>query len=118
MICTLTVAQTADAIEVTKVQDGTSNTNKLPLGGGEGIYHTDNDIPGNRKGQLKGKRLVLDSVIVTRLLAGGPKFQLHTRERSELSRDSKTLTIHVDVETLSFPVTSSALGLGPYSRLS
>ena len=72
MICTLIVVQTADAIEVRKVQDGTSNTKKFPLDGGEGIYHTDNHIPGKCKGQLKGKRLVLDSVIVTRPLAGGP----------------------------------------------
>lgn len=87
MICTLIVVQTADAIEVTKVQDGTSNTNKSRWVW-EGIYHTDNHLPGKCKGQLKGKRLVLDSVIVARPLASGPAVQPH-RERWDLSRDSK-----------------------------
>ncbi len=42
-------------------------------------------------------------VIVTRPLPGGPEVQLHTRERWELSRDSKALTIHVDVENPQLP---------------
>ena len=58
-ICALTVVQTADAIKVTKVLDGTSNGNKFLLDGGEGIYHSDNHAPEKCKGQLKPKRLVL-----------------------------------------------------------
>lgn len=98
------VVQTADAIEVSNVRDGTSNTIRFPLDDGEGTYHTDSHILGKCKGQLKGKRLVLDWVVVTRPVAGGPEVQLHTRERWELSRDSKTLIIHVDVDNPQLPM--------------
>jgi hypothetical protein len=95
---TLTVVQTATAIEVTRVVDGKSNTNKFPLDGSDGIYYTENQTKGTCTGHFKGNQLFLDAAIVTRPLENGPVVIIHFKERWQLSPDLKTLKIHEEVE--------------------
>jgi hypothetical protein len=103
-VWTLKVVQSAAAIEVTRVMDGKLHFNKFPLDGTEGVYNSSGGIPGKCKAQFKGKSLFLDSFVTTRPQPNGPAVQLHTRERWELSADSKILTIRSDVDFPGMPV--------------
>lgn len=97
-VWTLRVVQTASAIEVTKVMDGRASTNRFPLDGSEAGYTSPAGVQGKCKGQWKGKILILESVIVTFPARDRPGFDTRTRERWELSPNSKTLTIRNDVD--------------------
>jgi len=105
-VWTLSVVQTAAAIEVTRVMDGRMNKNRFPLDGTEGDYISPTGVKGTckaqlkgpPKGPLKGKNLLLESVIVTYPARDRPGFDTRTRERWELSANSKTLTIRSEVD--------------------
>lgn len=97
-VWTLSVMQTAAAVEVTKVMDGRASMNRFPLDGSEGAYTSATGVVGKCKGQLKGKTLILESVIVTYPARNRPGFDTRTRERWTLSANSKTLTIRNDVD--------------------
>ncbi len=103
---TLRVIQTESAIEVTRVVDGHQNVNKFPLDGSEGTYISPGGPTGTCKAQFKSKFLILDTSVATHPQPGGPAVQMHTRERWELSSDSKTLKIRTDVD---FPELSRTL---------
>jgi hypothetical protein len=97
-VWTLSVVQTAAAIEVTRVMDGRASMNRFPLDGTESGYTSPTGVQGKCKGQLKGKNLILESVVVTYPARNRPGFDTRTRERWELSPNSKTLTIRNDVD--------------------
>jgi hypothetical protein len=97
-VWTISVVQTAAAIEVTRVMDGRTSMNRFPLDGAEGGYTSATGVQGKCKGQLKGKNLILESVVVTYPARNRPGFDTRTRERWELSPNSKTLTIRNDVD--------------------
>jgi len=97
-VWTLSVVQTAAAIEVTRVMDGRASVNRFPLDGAKGGYTSPAGVQGKCKGQLKGKNLILESVVVTYPARNRPGFDTRTRERWELSANSKTLTIRNDVD--------------------
>jgi hypothetical protein len=97
-VWTISVIQTGAAIEVTRVRDGHTNVNRFPLDGTEGDYTGPSGTPGKCKGQLKGKNLVLESVVTTFPARNRPGAETRTRERWELSANSKTLTIRNDVD--------------------
>jgi len=103
-VWTLQVSQTESAIRVTRVMDGHENTNNIPLDGSEGRYVSPGGPIGTCKARLKGKNLVLDSLVMTHPQTNGPTVQVHTIERWELSSDSKTLTIRSDVDFPGSPV--------------
>jgi hypothetical protein len=95
---TLRVVQGEAVIEITKVMDVHQNTNKYRLDSTQGVY----DSPGGPKGtctaRFKGKSLILDAFVTMHAQPNGPVVQIHTRERWELSLDSKTLTIRTDLD--------------------
>jgi len=101
-VWTITVVQTAAAVEVTRVMDGRASTNRFPLDGSEGDYTSPTGVKGKCKGELKGqpkgKTLLLESTMVTYPARDRPGFDTRTRERWELSANSKTLTIRSDVD--------------------
>jgi hypothetical protein len=103
---TLRVSQSESAIEVARNVNGHPFVNKFPLDGSEGKYVTPGGSTGTCKAQLKSKSLILDSFVTTHPLTNGPAVQMHTRERWDLSSDSKTLKIHTDVD---FPNLSGTL---------
>jgi hypothetical protein len=103
-VWTLSVTQTDLAIEVTRVMDGQKNVNRYSLDGTEGTYTSPGGLPGQCKGQFKGKNLILESVVPTHPLPNGPALDLHTRERWELSSDLNKLTIHNDVDVHQIPL--------------
>ena len=113
---TIRVAQTETTIEVLKTMDGKEDLNTFQLDGSEGVFTSSGGQKGISKAQLKGKMLILETFITTRPLPNGPAVQIHTRERWELSSDSKTLTIRSDVD---FP--NSGLGgfqvIEPWSEI-
>ena len=94
---TLTVVQTANAVEVTRMVDGKSISNKFPLDGKEGIYYTENQTRGTCKGHMKGNQLFLDATVTIRLLGDVPPVILYFEERWQLSPDPRTLKIHREV---------------------
>jgi hypothetical protein len=105
---TLEVVQNESAVEVTTVVQGRRTTNRYPLNGSEGDYASPSGVPGKCKAQLMGKQLILDSTVVTRPQPTGSPVRMHTKERWQLSADSKTLTIQTDVDFPDFPADISA----------
>jgi len=103
---TLRVNQTESAPEVTRVIDGHQNVNKFPLDGSEGTYVSLGGPTGTCTARFKSKYLILDTFVTTRPQPNGPIVQMHTRERWELSSDSKTLKIRSEVD---FPQFSGTL---------
>jgi hypothetical protein len=103
VICTLTIVQTANAIVATRTVDGKANTNTFPLDGAEGTCYTPNQTKETCKGRLKKNRLLLESTLITHPLTDGPLVIILTKERWQLSADSKTLTIHTDIDTPLLP---------------
>ena len=102
----LRVTQTESGIEVTRIVDGRQNMNKFPLDRSEGTYVSVGGPAGTCKAQFKSKYLILDTFVATRPQPNGPVVQMHTRERWELSSDSKTLKIRTEVD---FPQFSGTL---------
>jgi hypothetical protein len=108
---TLHVVQTDDAIEITKVEQGRKLTNRYPLNGPDGDYKTPTGVPGKCKAQLKDKYLVLESVVVTPTQPNGPSMRMHIKERWQLSKDSKILTIKTEIDFPDAPpMVSSIVG--------
>jgi hypothetical protein len=103
---TLQVTQTEFEIEVTKIVEGRKNVNRFPLNGSPGTYLAPSGTRGTCKAQLESKYLLLDMFVTTLPGVNTSKTQMHTRERWELSSDSKTLKIQTDVD---FPQPSGAL---------
>ncbi|MGD1213820.1 MAG: hypothetical protein ABR861_02405 [Terriglobales bacterium] len=109
----LDVVQGADSIEITRVEQGRRTTNRYPLNGSEGSYVSPGGVAGKCKGQLKDKHLVLESIVVARPQPNAPPMRMHTKERWQLSADSKTLTVKSDVDFPDVPGDISAL-VGAY----
>lgn len=110
---TLNVVQTDDAIEITKVEQGRKLTNRYPLNGSEGDYRTPTGVSGKCKAQLKDKLLVLESIVVTPTQPNGPSMRMHTKERWQLSKDSKILTIKTEIDFPDAPPLASSI-VGEY----
>jgi hypothetical protein len=106
---TLDVLQNEDGIEITSVEQGRRTTNRYPLNGSEGDYTSPGGVSGKCKAQLKDKYLVLESVVISRPQPSAPPVRIHTKERWQLSADSKTLTVKSDVEFPDFPGDISAV---------
>jgi len=101
---TLQVDQTEAAVKVTIVQDGNRTSNQFLLNGAETIYVSPGGVKGTSKSQLKGKSLIVDTLVESHPTPDGPAVQLHTREQWALSSNSKTLTIQSQVDSPTFPL--------------
>ncbi len=111
---TLVVVQSADSIEVTRVEQGKRTINRYPANGSEGDYTSPGGVAGKCKAQLKDKYLVLESVVAARPQPNVPPMRVHTKERWHLSADSKTLTVKSDVDFPDAPPDVSAV-VGEYA---
>jgi hypothetical protein len=105
---TLDVVQNDDRIEITRVEQSKRTTSRCPLNGSEGDYTSPGGVSGKCKAQLKGRYLMLESVVVTRPQPTAPPVRMHTKERWQLSADSKTLIIKSDTDFPDFPADISA----------
>jgi len=101
--------------EVATIYHGKRATNFYPLNGMEGDYISPGGVPGRCTAQFKGKQLILESTVATRPQLNAPIVRLHTKQRWQLSGDSKTLTIQTDVDFPDFPVGVSAAVAGDTS---
>ncbi len=95
----LRVVRTGASIEVTETINGQPITNTYPFDGKEGPYVSLGGAKGTCKAQAKRDSLILDSVVTTRLDVNDPLIQMHTKQKWELSRDLKTLTIRVTIDS-------------------
>jgi len=86
---------------------GEKNYQSVPLNGAEGDYTSPGGVTGKCKAQLNDKYLVLESVVVAR--PNAPPMRIHTKERWQLSADSKTLTIKSSVDFPDVPGTHRRL---------
>ena len=118
---TLEVVENEDSLEVTRVELGKTTTSRCPLNGSEGDYTSPGGVAGKCKALFKGKYLVLESVFVTKPESAGSAVRMHTKERWQLSTDSKILTIRTDTDFPDFPSDISAAlnasGTLKYSRI-
>jgi len=103
----LEVVQNPEAIEITLVKSGKRTTSRCPLNGSQGDYTSPGGVSGKCRAQLNEKNLVVESVIVTHPQPNA-NVRMHTRERWQLSKDGKTLTIKADVDFPDFPTGVSA----------
>ncbi len=99
----LIVVQDAEAIEFTRTVDGRSTKNRCPFSG-SGIYTSEGGVQGTCTTKLKGNSVIVDSVVNTSTV------RLHTRERWQLSKDLKILTISSQSDSPDMPGISAALG--------
>jgi hypothetical protein len=119
----LEVVQTEDSIEITQVERGSKTSNRYSLNGSEGDCKSPSGVLGTCKAQFKDKYLVLESVFTATPQANGPPMRIHTKQRWQLSSDSKTLTVKSDVDfpdaprDVSSAVGESMSGTLKYTRL-
>ena len=109
------VVQTEKDVEVATIDHGKRTTNHYPLNGMEGDYISPGGVPGRCAAQFKGKQLILESTVAKRPQPNAPIVRLHTKQRWQLSGDSRTLTIQTDVDFPDFPAGVSAAVAGDTS---
>jgi hypothetical protein len=110
----LEVVQSENDIEITRVESGKRTTSRCPFNGPEGDYTSPGGVAGKCKAQLKGKNLIVESVVLTHPQPTAT-VRMHTKERWQLSSDSKTLTIKSDVDFPDSPAGVSAAIAGDTS---
>ena len=99
----LRVVQSGSVIEVTRMNENKSTTNRFPLEGSEGDYVTETGARGKCKGTIKKDTLVLESLVASPARAGGPSIRFHTIEQWQLSADRNTLTIKTEIKSPDMP---------------
>lgn len=103
---TIEVVQTEDSIEITEVEQSARTTNRYPSNGSDGDYITSTGARGKCRAQITDKYLLLESVVATKPQPNAAPMRVHTKERWQLSKDAKVLTIKLDVD---FPDAPSAV---------
>jgi hypothetical protein len=111
----LEVVQNPGDVEVTRTSNGKQVTNRYPQGGNEGNYTSPGGIPGKCKASLKGKQLILESVVTTHPQPQVPPMREHEKQKWQLSDDLKILTIQTDVDFPDVRPDVSALVGGSFS---
>jgi hypothetical protein len=94
---TLTIIQREGIIERTTVTDGKPLVSRYTLGGKECKNVTSGGAPSTDKAQLKGKNIIIRSVVPLNVPPPAAS-SVVTTEKWELSKDSTTLAIHSKVE--------------------
>ena len=95
---TLEVAQKNGAVEITREELGAKTTNRYALDNSEGDCLTPGDITGKCKARLKGKSLIVESVVLSDDHTSGNPVHVRTTQDWQLSSDAKTLTIRLYVD--------------------
>jgi hypothetical protein len=95
---TLDVVQSDQAVEITKEGPGGKSSNRFLLNGSEQDCVTSNRVSARCKAQLKGKNLLVESVVDSPDQTSGGLVHIRTVEQWQLSGDSKTLTIRMRVD--------------------
>jgi hypothetical protein len=103
---TLDVVQNDQALEVTRDGPAGKASNRYLLNGSEQDCVTSNRVSAKCRAQLKGKYLVLESVVDSPDQTSGNLIHVRTVEQWQLSGDSKTLTIKLRVD---FPGAGSGM---------
>jgi len=101
-LVTLNVLQTLTEVEITMVKDGRKTVNNFRLDGKQNEYNSLRGPIGKCKGHIKRKTLILEVFwTATTHIPDHPDgaTSVYSREVWELSRDSKTLTIHGEEST-------------------
>jgi hypothetical protein len=106
---TIDVVQSDDHIEITRVEKGSRTTNRYPLNGSEEAYTSPGGLAGKCKAQLKDKYLVLESEVTSKPSPNAPPMRIHTKERWQLSSDSRILTVKSDVDFPDAPRDASSV---------
>ena len=107
----LRVTQTERSMEATFSQAGQARTSRYFLDGSPSKNTTPGGGPSKDTARLKGKALVIESVIPA------PGTVLHMKQKWQLSRGSQTLTIHSPIDGTSLGITIDLLSLNEvYSR--
>lgn len=112
---TLEVVQSDDSVEIIRVELGKKTVSHCPLSGSDGDYTSPGGVSGKCKAQLKPKYLMLEAVVLTRPQQAASPVRMHTKEKWQLSSDSKTLTIKSEVDFPDFPADVSAAVAGTTS---
>lgn len=110
----LEVVQSENDIGITRVESGKRTTSRCPFNGVEGDYTSPGGVVGKCKAQLKGKNLIVESIVLTHPQPRAT-VRMHTKERWQLSGDAKTLIIKSDVDFPDFPAGVSAAVAGDTS---
>jgi hypothetical protein len=92
---TLEVTQNEDRIKIIKVEPHKTTTSDCPVSGSDQDYR---NLEGKCRAQLKGKKLIVESVVDTFSAPTHSPLRVHTKEQWELSTDNKTLTIKSDID--------------------
>ncbi len=95
---TLDVVQSAEAIEISRADPGGKTSNRYLLNGAEQDCVSPLGVSARCKAQLKGKSLILETVVASRDHESGALVHIRTVEQWQLSGDSKTLTIRLHVD--------------------
>lgn len=101
----LRVTQTEQTLEAAYTGDKHPMTNRYQLDGTISMNQTSGGMPSKDRARLRGKSLVIESLVVS---AG---VELHFKQKWQLSHDSQTLTIHMHCEA---PVAGAPFELESY----
>ena len=94
---TLTIIHREGTIERTEVRDGKALVRRYTLDGKECKNVTSGGAPSTDKAQLKGKNMIIRSIVPLNAPAPAASSVI-TTEKWELSKDSTRLTIHSKIE--------------------
>jgi hypothetical protein len=83
------VFQTEKGVEVVTIYHGKRAPNFYPLNGMGGTTSAQGAFPAKCTAQFKGKQLILESTVATRPQPNAPIVRLHSKQRWQLSGDSK-----------------------------
>ena len=104
----LRVVQTESFVEVTRLQNGGSFTNRFPLVGKEGDYTSPTGVRGRCKARFSKETLALEAAVLSQQ-EGRQAMRLETREDWRLSKDLKTLTIKTEIRFPDMPAEIAAM---------
>jgi hypothetical protein len=96
----LRVTQSERGLEASFTEGGQTRTRKYFLDGSPSVNPTEGAGSSKDMARLKGKALLIESVVQVRGTV------LHIKDKWQLSRDSQTLTIHSSVEGASLGITT------------
>jgi hypothetical protein len=104
----LHVVQTESFVEVTRLQDGGSFTNRFPLDGKDGEYTSPTGVRGKCKARFSKETLVLETAVLSQR-EGRQPMRLETREDWRLSKDLGRLTVKTEIRSPDMPADIAAM---------
>ena len=106
---TLEVVQNEDRVKIIKVEPRKTTISDCPLSSSDRAYR---NLADKCRAQLKGRNLIVESVVNTFREPTHSPLRVHTKERWELSADNKTLTIKSDTDFMDCSLGDSNCSLG------